>query len=175
MKKVLFAAALIGLTLISCGDDDSNPTTVNASIDGTWKLTGFTLDNAIDLNGDGVASTDMVNETDCYSNSELVFTSATEVSLMLEGLDIEVSGNGNDITLTVDCLAAETLTGTYTVTDTTVTLSGEIGNQGEDVVMVRSGNTLSVDFNEIQSIPIEGPNGTTFFDVVGGTVTFTKQ
>lgn len=175
MKKLFFAAALIGLTLISCSDDDSNPTTVNASIDGTWKLTGFTLDNSIDLNGDGVASTDMVNETECYNDSELVFNNATEASLTLQGVDVEVTGSGNDWTVTVDCMAAETLTGTYTVTDTTVTLSGEIGDEGEDVVMVRSGNTLSVHFDEIQSIPIEGPNGTTFYSVVGGTVTFTKQ
>lgn len=174
MKKVFFAAALIGLTFAACSDDDDQAT-VNASVDGTWKLTGFTLDEAVDLNNDGNESTNLIAETGCYNNSNLTFMSNNQASLTLQELDVEIIGEGNTATVDIDCLPADTVTGNYSVSENAVTLSGELGDGSEDVVLVRSGNTLSVHFDEVTAIPVPGEDDVIVYDFVGATLTFTKQ
>ncbi|MCR5863328.1 hypothetical protein LRS05_14905 [Flavobacterium sp. J372] len=173
MKKVFFAAALIGLTFAACSDDDDQQT--NVSVEGNWKLTGFTLDEPVDFNQDGTATANLIGETGCYTNSGIVFLGTGQAIVSLEGLDAELIVEGGTETVNIDCLPADVFTGPYTVTENTVVLSGDLGDGEEDVVMTRSGNTLSVYFPEVQDVPVEGTNGEVTYDLVGGTLTFTKQ
>ncbi|MGV3460378.1 MAG: lipocalin family protein [Flavobacterium sp.] len=170
MKKIFFAAALIGLTLVSCGDDDS--AVANVAIEGNWKLTGFTLDEPVDFNQDGTASVNLIGETGCYTDSGIVFSGTGQAVVSLEGLDVELVVEGGIETINIDCLPADVAIGPYTVTENTVVLSGNAGEGDQDVVLTRSGNTLSVYFPEIQDVPVEGGGEA---EVVGATLTFTKQ
>jgi hypothetical protein len=173
MKKVFFAAALIGLTFAACSDDDGQQ--ANVSVEGTWKLTGFTLDEPVDFNNNGTASANLITETGCYNNSGIVFAGNGQAVVSLEGLDVELIVEGGNETINIDCLPPDVATGPYTVTENTVVLSGDAGEGDQDVVLTRSGNTLSVYFPDVQDVPVEGTNGEVTYDFVGGTLTFTKQ
>ncbi|MCR5863329.1 hypothetical protein LRS05_14910 [Flavobacterium sp. J372] len=169
MKKLFFAAALIGLTLMSCGDDDSNPTTVNASIDGTWKLTGIILDDAYDFDGDGTASTNLVTETNCFNNSKLIFANG---QIFITGEDVSISseGTGSNAIYSFECDPADTAVSTYTVTDNQV-----IVGTGEDAAfLTRNGNTLTIYDEAATYISMISAGGTFYLDIPG-TYIFTKQ
>jgi len=170
MKKLFFAAALIGLTFAACSDDDDQQT--NVSVEGNWKLTGFTLDEPVDFNQDGTATANLIGETGCYTNSGIVFSGTGQAVVSLEGLDVELIVEGGTETINIDCLPPDVAIGPYTVTENTVVLSGNAGEGDQDVVLTRSGNTLSVYFPEIQDVPVEGGGEA---EVVGATLTFTKQ
>ena len=68
MKKFI-AMAAVALLSFSCSDDDSNE--LVTSVEGTWTLTSFELNQALDINGDGTASTDMITESGCFGNSTI--------------------------------------------------------------------------------------------------------
>lgn len=170
MKKLFFAAALVGLTLASCNDDDD--TVVNAAVEGNWKLTGFTLDEPVDFNNDGTLSTNLITETGCYNASGLVFSGTGQAVVSLQSIEATITGDNSNPTINIECLPADVAIGTYTITQNTVTLSGGAGDGDMDVVLTRSGNTLSVYFPEMQDVPVEGEAEVS---VVGATLTFTKQ
>jgi hypothetical protein len=169
MKKL----ALIALAAfaIACSDDDNDSaTTVNASLDGTWKLTAFTLNEPVDLNGDNAATTNMIIESDCYDNSTIVFVSGTTATLNLQELDITLVATELGTDLAVDCIDSVPMVYTYTATDNSVTFDGETVH-----TFTRSGNTLSVDLPTVAGVPVEGTDGEITYDFVGGTLVFTKQ
>lgn len=174
MKKVFFAAALIGLSLAACSDDDNDNQAFNGSIDGGWKLTAFTLEEAYDINGDGVPSANLGAETGCYNNSGIIFSNGSTAVISLEELEFNFEGTIENPEITFDCLPGEVIAGTYIATENTVTLVGpESGD--ENIVLARSGNTLSLFIPEMQAVPVEDGNGVISYDFVGATLTFTKQ
>ena len=70
MKKIVLTL-LIASVLFSCKKDDDGNTEI--AIDGIWRLTSFTTENAYDLNEDGTSSNDVISETSCYQNETLEF------------------------------------------------------------------------------------------------------
>lgn len=169
MKKL----ALIALAAfaIACSDDDNDSAVnVNASIDGTWKLTAFTLDEPVDFNGDNAATTNLITESGCYDNSTIVFVSGTNATLNLQELDITLVSTELGTDLAVDCIDSVPMIYTYTVTDNSVMFDGETAQ-----AFTRSGNTLSVHLPAVTGVPVEGTDGEVTYDFVGGTLVFTKQ
>lgn len=63
----LFIVFISFLVLISCDEDDnSNQTTADFMIeDKTYRLTSLIISEPVDLNNDGVYSTDIFNENPC--------------------------------------------------------------------------------------------------------------
>lgn len=169
MKKL----ALIALAAfaIACSDDDNDSAaSVNASIDGTWKLTAFTLDEPVDFNGDNAATTNLITESGCYDNSTIEFASGTNATLNLQELDITLTTTELGTELAVDCIDATPMLFTYTVTENSVVFDGET-----EQAFVRSGNTLSIHLPGVTGVPVEGTNGEITYDFVGATLVFTKQ
>lgn len=77
-KTILLATALIfgSLSFQSCDeweDESYHPGGTTTELVGTWKLTEIKLAQAVDYNGDGVSSTDLMAETNCYQNELLEF------------------------------------------------------------------------------------------------------
>ena len=68
---------ILGLVFFtSCTKDD-----VDNSIVGTWELTAWNIDEAFDINNDGVSSFNLLSEIDCFSNETLIFEKDNIVSL----------------------------------------------------------------------------------------------
>ena len=169
MKKLVMMA-FVAMAMVSCSDDDNENT--NVELTGNWKLTAFTLDQGIDLNNDGTASTNLMTESNCYNNSTLVFGASNAATFNIQELDIDydvVTGTQNSYEYSVDCLAGENETTTYTVSGNNVTFSAG----GENLVFIQNGNKLTATFTG-GGVPVND-NGDTDFQLLTGKVEFTKQ
>ena len=176
MKK-LFTLIAAAILTMSCGSDDDAQT--NASVNGTWKLTAFELEEAVDFNDDGTASTDLIAETGCYNNSTIVFNDNNGIATFsIQELDIEINlvvGTENTYEYTINCDPAMAEVATYTVNGNNVTVTFDYGDgETEDTVFVRSGNTLTVTIPEIVYVPEEN-SGDVSYTFLGATLQFTKQ
>ncbi|MGQ2981939.1 lipocalin family protein [Flavobacterium sp.] len=115
--KMLMLAAAGCCALVSCSDDDSE--NANAGIAGTYRLTAWNAPVAVDFNDDGTANVNLMNETSCYNNSDLI--------LHRDGT-YDMTYNYVNIDGTVSC-GSETTTGTWTRTGNTVTTTHLSGGQ----------------------------------------------
>ena len=108
MKKYIVSLIVVLSLLTACkGDDVEKETT----IEGTWKLTAWKSANAYDFNGDGQASTNLLNELNCYDNELIIFNangsgiiksnSYAEVTATL------VTGSETSYTYTIDCVETQ--------------------------------------------------------------------
>ncbi len=69
MKKLKFVLlAVAGCFALACDDDRE---TGNRDITGTYDLTAFNTPMAIDYDGDGISSTNMINESRCYDDARI--------------------------------------------------------------------------------------------------------
>ena len=105
----------------ACGDTDGS---LQAAVDalsdctdvvvedeevvGTWKLTAWIGEEPTDLNNDGVASANFLNEMDCYTNETIVFNAdntgvAMSTSYASFNFEIEV-GTTDEFDYTIDCI-----------------------------------------------------------------------
>lgn len=167
MKKILLLLA-IACFCLSCEDDDI--TENNVSVEGNWKLTAFTLDEPVDFDNNGTLSTNLISESGCYNNSNLVFATGGLATVAIQGFEAVLEEEGGT-TISTTCEAAIPETSIYTVTESAVILDG--GTEDE-VVLQRSGNTLTVYFPEVTGVPSEEDGGV-IYTYVGATLTFTKQ
>lgn len=177
MKKIAFIAMAAGFSFVSCNNDDDNVTVGGtAELNGTWKLTTFTMDQGIDFNNDGSLSEDLIAETGCYNNSTLVFTGANTAIFNIEEVNIDMelaAGSQTDYNYTTECAGSTPEAVTYTSTPTTVTIDFP-GTEDDDMplVLARSGNTLSYDSSFPVPVEVNGEMSNIFVDV---DFIFTKQ
>lgn len=67
----LLLLSAVCCAFLSCSDDDSQSNTTK-SYAGTYKISAVVLSGTVDFNQDGVASSNLMTETDCYNNSTIV-------------------------------------------------------------------------------------------------------
>ncbi|MDC8002100.1 lipocalin family protein [Aequorivita todarodis] len=155
--KRLMSVLLIAILFASCSSDDDNNDPPQATIVGAWTLTEANVEIPMDLNGDGTADRNFMNEVPCFVGT-VAFTGNGTFSQTFSTLE-EVVVNGQT---TYTCNGTTATTGTYTLngnqlttttdepdpvtTTTTINLSGntlkatiEFGNFG-DVELVYSRN-----------------------------------
>ncbi|MEM6515725.1 MAG: hypothetical protein AAF688_06045 [Bacteroidota bacterium] len=167
----------------ACGDDDGSIQTAidnlgdcsnnqqTTNIPGTWKLTAWNIDGGLDLDNDGTASVNVLDEMDCYNNETIVFNAdgtASVISTSFADIESEFElGSNDEFDFTVECIQDdETTTGTWTEDSNTLTFTYD-------------------DFDETIEFTIENndisyfiPNGFTTFGVefsTDMTIVYTKQ
>ena len=174
--KNLFRLSCLSLFLLftSCiVNDDFDD--LSTPLEGTWKLTTFNVGIALDLNGDGSSSSDIIAETNCYQNETMTFASDfTGVIASSSFADIEVTfvtGSTDQVEYVVDCLP-------------------DVFNQ--NFIWSRNGNSITLDIDNItvvasissnkfsfvipQGFTIESPeNGVLITLTQDVTLTYTKQ
>lgn len=74
VKKFLFLFSIAAL-LTACSDDDDAGTSAEAQLVGTYNLTAYNIPVAVDFNQDSQASTNFMNESDCYLDTQIVLNS----------------------------------------------------------------------------------------------------
>lgn len=126
MKKLLlqFCLILVFIFSNSCSKDDNID---KSSLEGTWKLTAFTLKIPLDLNNDGIETSSFM--PGCLNGSALNFTDMTRGSLFFNSI---VSYNttvedGNLFFMTSCSTDSDraALPITYTLDDEIITISSE--------------------------------------------------
>ncbi|NUY80266.1 lipocalin family protein [Flavobacterium sp. MAH-1] len=77
MKAPLLTAIILSVGILSCEDCDDSPATVNPNQDivATFKLTGYIVPEAVDIDQNGQSSSNLIHESDCYHPSFLTFNS----------------------------------------------------------------------------------------------------
>lgn len=145
MKKVILSLlAVSALIFTSCSkDNDDNNST--ATIEGTWKLTAWNSTTAYDLNNDGTSNLNLLQEFDCYSNENVVFSANnTAVANSTSYVDITAeitTGTVNEYTYTVDCIQENDFFPlTWSVSGNTITFDS---GTPDEVVATLNGNTFS--------------------------------
>lgn len=130
-------AFVVALSLTACEDQDDK---ITANIEGTYKLTTFTLSAPVDYNNDGVATTDLIEESGCYDDSEITLLANGSAIFDIQSIEIDYmeDENGNPAT-EVECYSEGPETANYTFSNSTVTFSVA----GESISFARSGNALT--------------------------------
>lgn len=166
MKKIIVMALAIS-SLLSCSNSDDDNS--NATVDGSWKLTSFTTGDPSDFNNDGTLTTNFINETGCYNDSGILFSSGGSALVEIQELDITFNV-GSQYPLgyfsAIGCIDATPETLTWSQNGNTVTIDG--------LDFALSGNTLTgivPEFTEVMTL--EG--GVTVTRITSATLVFTKQ
>lgn len=117
------------------GDDGGDDTLVGQ----TYLLTAFEVETAIDLNGDGMANTELITESSCYMNETLFFNDETNVTATSTSfLEIFVDIDGNDeLVQTIECINEEEITPSlYSVDGNAITIDGVTGTiSGSQIIL----------------------------------------
>lgn len=92
----------------------------------TYILTAFEVETAIDLNGDGMASNELISEAGCYENETIFFDSETMLTATSTSfLELFVEIDGDTVTQMIDCIEEEEITNSsYVVDGNIITIDG---------------------------------------------------
>ncbi|MEC4005785.1 lipocalin family protein [Flavobacterium sp. SUN052] len=143
------------------------------NIEGTYKLTTFNTSVPTDLNGDGVNSTNQMNETVCFNNTFITLNADHTFTADNKGIDIDTTVTPNVLT----CFSDPATTGTWVlngnVLTTTYVESGVTYTDNVNVV----GSTLQSTIQAGDVIATATVNGvptpvTIISDI---TIIYTKQ
>lgn len=155
----------------SLGDCSAASGTV---VEGTWKLTAWNVVEAIDLNNDGNASLNLLDEMDCYNNETLVFNADnTGTSMSTSYADFEIfieAGTTNSFDYTINCVEENDNTD-FTWSQSGNTVSVTISSSTNDWTLI--GNTLSITIPE--GFSVTNPDDTTVSTIQDLTLVYTKQ
>ena len=141
-----------------CGDDNSSIQTainqlgnctngqIDFTIPGTWLLTAWNIDGGLDLDNNGTATTNILEEMDCYNNETLVFNvngTASIISTSFAEIVVEVeTGTINSFDYTINCEEDNrTSSGTWSINQNIVTFSFD--DFDEQIEMTRTDDELS--------------------------------
>lgn len=138
-KSISYLCLIFILTVFtSCSKDDSQ----DNSIQGTWKLTSWTLKTPIDLNNDGVSSS--IFDPGCLNGSELKFIDNSTGTLFFSSI---VSYNTSNENGTLVFMTSCSTDSELSPSPITYIQDGEklvITDNNEEFVLIRDGNTLSM-------------------------------
>lgn len=144
MKKMkfLFGMLAIGALLTSCNSDDDNTVPVDTSnqIEGSYKLIEFRTPNNTDINKDGVAHPNQMNETGCYNDSKVTLNADNTFSYEYRAVTV---ADG------IASCSSATFNGTWRITGTsgsTINIRATYQNGENDTMTLdleKTGNVIS--------------------------------
>ncbi|MDP5001973.1 MAG: lipocalin family protein [Flavobacterium sp.] len=142
IKSILSLLVLsIAFVTISCDNEPIDPAidiSSSSSITGTYYMTAFNSSIPTDLNGDGSASTNQMNETNCFNGSFITLNSNNTFVADSKGIDI----NTNGTTSTIECFDEGNFTGTWALSGNQLSITYLDGGVEYTDVATLSGNTI---------------------------------
>ena len=131
--------------------DDFNPVT---SVSGSYLMTAFNTSIPTDLNNDGIASTNQMNETTCFNNSILVLNQDSTFVISSKGLDIVTDG----VNQSLSCFMDPNIVGTWTLSGNTLTIQYTEGGSQYSEQFIVAGNTLVYTLNNTEIVGTTSTN-----------------
>ena len=160
----------------------ANPTTCggnngggNTTVNGVYLLTAFNSSVPVDLNGDGVNSTNQLNETVCLNNSFLTLNLNNTFVATSKGIDIvyNVDGNGNE-TAEIECYDDVPANGTWSVEGNNVLFTYTEDGESFTDTFTKQGNNLVYTIED-GSVVGTSDNGEPVYLTATITLIYTKQ
>lgn len=140
VKNISFFLASM-LLFISCSsDDNSTQPDESAQAVGTYSLTALNVNPAQDINEDGTASTNLVDEMTCL-NGTLILNADRSWSLRI--IRINVTTITGELFF-IDCGDADASSGTWTFSNNQLSLNGSF----EPTIYLLNGDTLTRQIGE---------------------------
>ncbi|MFT6749086.1 MAG: hypothetical protein ACI9XR_001138 [Flavobacterium sp.] len=140
-----------------------------SGIAGTYLLTAFNTSVSTDLNGDGISSSNQLNETVCFNNSILKLNANNTFTSDAKGLDIDITGTTSVLT----CFEDPDFTGTWSLAGNQLSLTYMDSGQTQTDVFTVAGNNLSL---TVQNGEIVGTAaGSPVYLTSNITIVYTKQ
>lgn len=143
MKKISLLAcslAIAGLGFTSCSDDDNNNDDVR--IEGTYDLVEVNTEDETDLNNDGDAHLNQMDESDCYDEGRITLNDDNTFTYIYTAVLIDEAEGS------IGCAEEITYTGTWelvsgTTSEAVIEITYEAGN-GEDtsLLLAKTDNEL---------------------------------
>lgn len=150
-NRILLLVAGFGL-LVSCNSDDSSSDAVNPV--GTYRLTAFNISEAQDLNGDGTASVNQMNETACLNDSFLTLNANNTFVFDDKGIEIGFDGENE----TVDCYDDGDVEGTWSVSGNAISFTYTFDGDVITDTFTLSGSTLTMTVQDGEVVGMSGGN-----------------
>lgn len=151
MKRFLLLFTIISC-LVSCSSDDDGAADPGDSLTGTWKLTAWNTQTAFDINNDGTASTNILDEINCLDNETITFNiNNTAVVNNTSALDIEVfvdPDSSNGFVFEVDCESISDIINLSWDKNGNQVILLEEGFEDEPIVANLDGTTLTIIIND---------------------------
>ncbi|MQP53194.1 MULTISPECIES: lipocalin family protein [unclassified Flavobacterium] len=142
IKSILSLLVLsIAFVTISCDNEPIDPAidiSSSSSITGTYYMTAFNSSIPTDLNGDGSASTNQMNETNCFNGSFITLNSNNTFVADSKGIDI----NTNGTTSTIECFDEGNFTGTWALSGNQLSITYIDGGVEYTDFATLAGNTI---------------------------------
>ena len=155
---------------VSFTDSTTTPTPVGTSVVGTYLMTAFNTSVPTDLNADGVASTNQMNETSCFNNSLLVLNANNTYTANSKGVDITMSGSNSVMSCSTDPDDA----GTWVLNGNVITLTSTV-TPGDVFSFTVNGSTLSATEPNGQAVGVDAVSGAPVYLTCDITLVYTKQ
>ncbi|HYD91277.1 MAG TPA: hypothetical protein VEA37_07285 [Flavobacterium sp.] len=143
MKKISLLAcslAIAGLGFTSCSDDDNNNDDVR--IEGTYDLVEVNTEDETDLNNDGDAHLNQMDESDCYNEGRITLNDDNTFTYIYTAVLIDEAEGS------IGCAEEITYTGTWelvsgSTSEAVIEITYEAGN-GEDtsLLLAKTDNEL---------------------------------
>lgn len=149
--------------ILACGDEDNSLQTIleslgdcnpdgtidepeDAELTGTWLLTEWNVDDPEDINNDGTASNNILDEIDCYNNETIVFNAdntGTSMSTSYASFSFIIeAGTTDSYEYTVEC-EEEIENSNFTWSQTGNVITTTDNDTGEVFDWTLEGNQLS--------------------------------
>lgn len=165
MKKILLGLATVALLSMSCETENVSTQSVSA-IAGNYVLTTLQANAAVDLDGNGTSSTDLMTEAVCVQQMTVNFDTNGGFTAVVADVSYDVN---NQLTCTTT-----TETGTYTFVNGLLTMTANVngGTVTESKMVVLNPTTFSftIDSTDIMrffpDIAMTAANGITNLNVV---------
>jgi hypothetical protein len=131
--------------------DDFNPVT---SVSGSYLMTAFNTSIPTDLNNDGVASANQMNETTCFDGSILVLNQDNTFVISSKGIDIVTDG----VNQSLSCFMDPNIMGTWILSGNTLTIQYTEGGSQYSEQFIATGNTLVYTLNNTEIVGTSSTN-----------------
>ena len=140
-------------------------------IAGTYLLTAFNSSVPTDLNNDGTASTNQLNETTCFDNMLLTLNANNTFTANSKGVEIVFNGTVDEIS----CFTDPNYTGTWVLNGTILSITyTDEGVEYTDEYTV-NGNTLTATISDGEVVGTETTTGEPVYLTTDLTIIYTKQ
>lgn len=147
--KVTATLLCYAFALISCSSDDGPPSESELSLaSGTYVLTELNVNPAQDIDGDGTASTNLLNELSCIAGAINLRSNGT-YSLNLTGIEVTSITNGQFF---IDCGEARNSDSNWNIQNGLITLFADVTTTPYALVGDELTRTLGEDLPGIQSV-----------------------
>ena len=141
-----------------------------STIAGRYVMTAFNTSVPTDLNSDGNASVNQMNETACFNNNIIEINTNNTFTATSKGIDIDLTTT----TPVIECFTDPSISGTWSVSNNVISFNYVDGGTPQQDSFVVAGNTLTLTVPDGEIVGTTSTGEPIYLDA-DITIVYTKQ